>query len=80
MVKALGRSLDPMAGADLMRATGIASGTIYPVLARLEVAKIIEGSWETASPQALHRPRRRLYRLTKQGRVVAMQALQEVSL
>lgn len=69
-----------MAGADLMRATRISSGTMYPLLVRLEAAKIIESAWETASPQELHRPRRRLYRLTTQGLGFAMKALQEVAL
>lgn len=80
VLKALYLSLVPLAGADLMRATHISSGTMYPLLVRLEAAKIIESAWETASAQELHRPRMRLYRLTKQGGAFAMKALQEVAL
>lgn len=56
-LRALYLSLVPLAGADLMRATHISSGTMYPLLVRLEAAQIIESAWETASPQQLHRPR-----------------------
>jgi DNA-binding PadR family transcriptional regulator len=55
-------------GFDVMDATGLASGTIYPALRRLEEAELLRGHWESAT--AAHedgRPPRRLYRLTRQG-------------
>jgi PadR family transcriptional regulator, regulatory protein PadR len=56
-----------LAGADIMRAANVSSGTMYPLLIRLEEAGLIESKWETESPQSLGRPRRRLYRLTAAG-------------
>lgn len=55
-------------GFDVMDATGLASGTIYPALRRLEEAELLRGEWEKAT--AAHesgRPPRRLYRLTGAG-------------
>jgi PadR family transcriptional regulator PadR len=56
------------------------SGTIYPLLARLEKARWLESRWEEVDPVEEGRPRRRLYRLTGQGEVVASRALAEVGL
>lgn len=54
-------------GAEIGQATKLASGTLYPILARLEQAGWFESRWETERPQVLGRPRRRLYRLTALG-------------
>ena len=32
-------------GASISKATGLGSGTMYPLLQRLEIAKWIEGRW-----------------------------------
>lgn len=55
-------------GADLRRQTGIASGTIFPMLLRLEDAGWLVSEWETEDAQSLARPRRRYYTLTALGR------------
>lgn len=56
-------------GFDLMEVTGLPSGTIYPALRRLERESLIVGSWEERrSAFNQDRPRRRYYRLTRQGR------------
>lgn len=56
-------------GFDLMEATGLPSGTIYPALRRLERDSLILGTWEEKrSAFSQDRPRRRYYRLTRQGR------------
>jgi PadR family transcriptional regulator PadR len=60
-------SSDELSGADIGRATKLASGTLYPILARLEQAGWFESRWESEQPQALGRPRRRLYRITAIG-------------
>lgn len=61
-------------GFDLMEATGIPDGTVYPILRRLEKRGALEGSWEDAeTARADGRPPRRYYRLTPKGR----EALQE---
>ncbi|GAA0223414.1 PadR family transcriptional regulator [Cryptosporangium japonicum] len=58
-------------GLDLMRASGHPSGTLYPILVRLQNAGWIEAYWEEIDPVAAGRPARRYYRLTPDGRVTA---------
>lgn len=67
------------AGADIMRATGLASGTLYPILLRFENYGLLESTWEMQAPAALGRPRRRLYSITLDGRAFAHKALAELS-
>jgi DNA-binding PadR family transcriptional regulator len=54
-------------GYEIMQATGLASGTLYPLLMRFEQAGWLGSSWEEADPLVEGRPRRRLYRLTGAG-------------
>lgn len=54
-------------GLDLMRSTGLQSGTVYRILDRLTEAGLVTARWEEADPVAEGRPRRRLYRLTGIG-------------
>jgi DNA-binding PadR family transcriptional regulator len=54
-------------GLELAKAAGIASGTIYPILRRLEDGGWVESSWERINPSEEGRPRKRLYRLTGLG-------------
>ena len=62
-------------GFDVMDATGLASGTVYPILARLERRGLVEASWEDPSlPQESGRPARKYYRLTAPGRDVLADA------
>jgi DNA-binding PadR family transcriptional regulator len=58
-------------GLDLMRASGHPSGTLYPILLRLQNAGWVETYWEQIDPVAAGRPARRYYRLTPDGRVSA---------
>ena len=69
-----------LAGADIIRATGIASGTLYPILRRLEHAGLLRSAWERGRPSVLGRPRRRLYRVTADGVVVTNRMLNELGL
>lgn len=55
-------------GYDLCRATGIKSGTLYPLLIRLESQGYLEAVWLPAQPG---RPPRHAYRLTAAGRQMA---------
>ena len=64
-----------LAGADLMASTGVASGTLYPILIRLEREGVLSSEWEAADPGELGRPRRRFYGLTRNGAAFARQAL-----
>lgn len=53
-------------GYDLMAKAGVKSGTLYPLLMRLESQGLLEARW-VDSPQA-GRPQRHVYRLTAPGR------------
>jgi DNA-binding PadR family transcriptional regulator len=54
-------------GADIARATELQSGTLYPILMRLEQAKWVQSAWEDGDPHTLGRPRRRFYSVTALG-------------
>jgi PadR family transcriptional regulator PadR len=54
-------------GAGIRKRSGLASGTLYPILLRLESAGWFVSRWEAIDPVAAGRPRRRLYRLTPHG-------------
>jgi PadR family transcriptional regulator PadR len=58
---------DELSGAEIGRATKLPSGTLYPILSRLEQAHWLESRWETDDPHALGRPRRRFYHLARLG-------------
>lgn len=55
----------PLSGAQIGRATGIASGSCYPILSRLERAGWLSGTWEDIDPRQAGRPRSRFYHLTE---------------
>jgi PadR family transcriptional regulator, regulatory protein PadR len=59
--------VDELAGADVQKRTTLASGTLYPILLRLESAGWFVSRWEAVDPAHVGRPRRRLYRLTPSG-------------
>jgi len=56
-----------LSGADVHKRSAIASGTLYPILLRLESAGWFVSRWEAIDPAREGRPRRRLYRLTRSG-------------
>jgi PadR family transcriptional regulator, regulatory protein PadR len=65
-------------GAEMSKATRVGSGTLYPMLARLEAAGWLDSEWEVIDPHEAGRPRRRFYRLTAVGRNNARAALAEL--
>lgn len=65
-------------GLDIMRASGLASGTLYPILARLTEAGWLEKSWEQLDPAVAGRPARAYYRLTAEALPVARRHLAEL--
>ena len=69
----------PRYGFELGSLTGLASGTVHPILARLEGAGWVESFWEDIDTTAVGRPRRRYYRLTADGVPAARLALAEAS-
>ena len=62
-------------GFDILDATGLPSGTVYPILRRLEDERLAASRWEDAArAQREQRPPRRYYELTADGRALAEQA------
>jgi DNA-binding PadR family transcriptional regulator len=64
---------DETYGFELAQATGLPSGTIYPILNRLADEGLIKSRWEEVET-ASQRRRRRYYQLTGEGRRVARAA------
>lgn len=63
-------------GFDIIDATGLRSGTVYPILRRLEEAALLRSHWEgAAAAHAAGRPPRRYYELTGGGAEAARAAL-----
>lgn len=56
-------------GYDLMTRTGLASGTLYPMLMRLYDQGYLEAEWVTSPHDG--RPARHAYRLTSSGMTLA---------
>jgi PadR family transcriptional regulator, regulatory protein PadR len=66
----LGAGKDWSHGYDLCREAGVKSGTLYPLLIRLEANGHLESQW--LEPAAAGRPPRHAYRLTAKGRQLAL--------
>ena len=65
-------------GFDIMAATGLTSGTVYPTLDRLEHAGLLKSHWEAeADAHREGRPARRYFRLTASGARELAAALQK---
>ena len=69
----------PHYGYDLMKTTRLPSGTLYPMLARLQQEGLVESQWENQRPDAGGRPPRKYYRLTAEGARAARLELAAVS-
>lgn len=64
-------------GLEIVKASGLEPGTIYPILQRLRGAGWVTDRWEDPEPAHTEgRPPRRYYRLTMEGRARAVNALQ----
>jgi DNA-binding PadR family transcriptional regulator len=63
-------------GLELMEHTSLKSGTIYPVLHRLETAGWLRSWNEPVDTAEVGRPARRLYALTPTGLASAQEALE----
>lgn len=69
-------SFDELHGFAVARVSGRPTGSVYPILARMEQAGWLESRWETEHPEP-GRPRRRFYRLSAQGVAESRRIVQE---
>ena len=60
-------------GYDLMKETGLSSGTLYPLLMRMTDQGLVEAEWQ--EPAQPGRPARHAYRLTAAGYALALETL-----
>lgn len=63
-------------GYGVISEVGMKSGTVYPMLVRLEGAGVLESRWEDIDPNVEGRRPRRLYKLTADG-IAAAQAARD---
>lgn len=64
-------------GFDIMEATGLTSGSVYPALDRLEADGLATSMWEDAEvARAEKRPSRRYFEITEAGRARLDEALE----
>lgn len=67
-------------GFDIMRVTGLPSGTVYPLLRRLDGAGLMASDWEdeeTATREG--RPPRRYYAVEPEGARALAEALERIA-
>ena len=68
-------------GFDIMTITGLASGTVYPALRRIEGAGFVVSKWERSNvAQQEQRPLRKYYEVTRSGRSALAEARQRFRL
>src|SRR5215213_10792797 len=63
-------------GVEIGELATLRSGTVHPILARLEGVGWLTSRWEDIDPQVEGRPARRYYRLTADGMQAARAALE----
>lgn len=64
VLRVLRLSSEPVWGLKIVRESGRPTGTVYPLLERLERAGMVESRWESGTGRG---PRRRLFELTPEG-------------
>jgi PadR family transcriptional regulator PadR len=62
-------------GVEIGAAAGLPSGTVHPILARLERIGWVTSRWEDIDPSVEGRPARRYYKVDAQGAEAAQNAL-----
>jgi DNA-binding PadR family transcriptional regulator len=67
-------------GFEVMRATRLPSGTVYPLLRRLEATGLVRSRWEdTTEAHADARPARRYYEATATGATALAEARERLA-
>jgi PadR family transcriptional regulator PadR len=77
LVALLSATVPELSGAEIARTSKLPSGTLYPILLRLERLGWLESRWEIEEPSVLGRPRRRFYHATGIGLSNAKAVLNE---
>lgn len=54
-------------GLEISEMTGIAYGSLLPLLIRLEEAAWLEGAWENIDPSEKGRPKRKYFRMSEES-------------
>lgn len=72
LVEALGGAGTWKHGYELMKETGLSSGTLYPLLMRMADRGLVVAEWR--EPARLGRPARHAYRLTAAGVALAAES------
>jgi PadR family transcriptional regulator PadR len=68
-----------MYGLEICAAAGLPSGTIHPILARLEKAGWLDSRWEDIDTRSEGRPRRRYYQLNPNTIAIVRAALRRAA-
>jgi PadR family transcriptional regulator PadR len=64
-------------GFDIMETTTLPSGTVYPILARLEEQDLVRSRWESvATARRDKRPPRRYYEISAAGRRALVRSIE----
>jgi len=58
-------------GRKIAAIAGLATGTVYPLLDKLERGGVLVSCWEDIDPQSEGRPARRYWRFTVEGAAIA---------
>ena len=66
-------------GYEIIKATGLSGGTVYPILGRLEDAGWIDSRREQIIPKEAGRPPRRYYHLTDPGKTAAVAEMERIA-
>src|ERR1700748_3255074 len=68
-------------GFDVMDATGLPSGTVYPALRRMETAGLVRSKWESPPvAQREQRPPPECYDITRSGQLALAEAVERYRL
>jgi len=65
-------------GFEIMNVTGLPSGTVYPILSKLEDTGLVKSRWEDSRiAKREKRPARRSYEITGEGREAVTETLKK---
>jgi DNA-binding PadR family transcriptional regulator len=68
-----------LSGAEIAKLSQLSSGSLYPILYRLEQFGWLDSRWEIGDPAMLGRPRRRYYRVTAEGAKRVQEVVRELT-